>query len=107
MSAESEIDGGLDKAAVDAVVRRNKGQIQYCYERSLQSKPSLAGRVNLRWTIAASGRVSSIGVVSNSLADQNVVNCMMSKVRSWQFPKPVGGVNVKVTQYPFDLRKNF
>jgi outer membrane biosynthesis protein TonB len=106
LSAESEIEGGLDRAAVDAVVRRNQGQIAYCYEKSLQVKPSIAGRVNLHWTIAADGRVSSIGVVSNSLPDQNVVNCMMSKVKSWQFPKPVGGVNVKVTQYPFDLRKN-
>ena len=99
------IEGGLDKDQVAAVIRRNIGQITYCYEKGLQEEPSLSGRVTIDFTISNTGRVSTSKTLHSSLHDQDVENCMNQKLRTWKFPKPVGNVSVKVS-YPFILSRN-
>ncbi|MCB0390045.1 MAG: AgmX/PglI C-terminal domain-containing protein [Bdellovibrionales bacterium] len=101
---EAFIEGGLDKSQIDAVVKRNLGQVIYCYEKGLQKEPDLSGRVAVRFIIAASGKVSFAKVHSTSLRSKPVESCIVSKLKTWKFPKPYGQVNVKVT-YPFSLRR--
>lgn len=99
---EGEVNGGLTREQVEAVVRRNSGQLAYCYEKALQAQKDLRGRLTLEWVVAASGRVSSVSVASSSLRAKSVENCVVSSVKNWKFPRPVGGVNVDVS-YPFDF----
>jgi hypothetical protein len=104
MDEEATIEGGLDKDQIAAVINRNKGQIIYCYEQGLQNVPDLMGRVSVEFVISASGRISTAKVAQTSLGSKLVENCMIAKMKSWQFPKPVGSVNVDVL-YPFELRR--
>lgn len=104
MEEEALVEGGLDRDQIAAVINRHIGEVLYCYEQGLQVKPNLSGRVNERFVINAQGRVSTASVASSSLASPQVESCITSRLRSWQFPKPVGGVNVKVT-YPFMLKR--
>jgi hypothetical protein len=95
---------GLDRDQIAAVINRNKGQIIYCYEQGLQGEPTLNGRVDTDFVIEANGRISTNRVDHTSLRSQLVESCILAKMKNWQFPHPVGGVQVAV-QYPFELRR--
>ena len=101
---EALVEGGLDKDQIAAVINRHIGEVLYCYEKGLQVKPGLSGRVGVKFVINGAGRVSTAGVSSSSLRNSQVEGCIIGRLRGWQFPKPVGGVNVKV-QYPFLLKR--
>ena len=101
---EATVDGGLDRDQIIAVINRNRGQIVYCYERGLQSQPNIGGRVAVSFIIGPNGRINTANVAQSSLASKTVENCMLSKMKTWQFPRPVGNVNVDVL-YPFELMR--
>jgi len=101
---EALVEGGLDKDQIAAVINRHIGEVIYCYEKGLQVQSGLAGRVGVKFTINGSGIVSSATVANSSLNSAQVEGCVLNRLRTWKFPKPVGGVNVKV-QYPFVLKR--
>ncbi len=101
---EATVEGGLDRDQIIAVINRNRGQIVYCYERGLQSQPNIGGRVAVSFIIGPNGRINTAQVAQSSLASKTVENCMLSKMKTWQFPRPVGNVNVDVL-YPFELMR--
>lgn len=97
---EAEAVGGLDKALIAAVVQANIGQIKHCYERQLIVDPNIFGKVVAGWTINKEGLVSATSVKKTTMNNAPVENCILSKIKTWQFPKPNGGGQVLVT-YPF------
>lgn len=101
---EALVDGGLDRDQIAAVINRHLGQIIYCYEKGLQVNAKLNGRVGVNFTIGPQGIVKTASTATSSLNSPTVESCIVSKLKTWVFPKPVGGVNVKVT-YPFVLRR--
>jgi outer membrane biosynthesis protein TonB len=112
LDEEASVQGGLDRDQIAAVINRNKGQVVYCYEQGLQAFPELGGRVSIDFLINGSGRVARASVAHSSLrsssagraAAAQVENCIVGRLRTWAFPRPVGGVNVDVL-YPFELRR--
>lgn len=104
LTEEALIEGGLDKDQIAAVIQRHLGEVIYCYEKGLQVQPGLSGRVGVAFNINGGGRVSTSRVDQSSLGSKSVESCILGKLNSWKFPKPVGGVNVKVN-YPFILRR--
>lgn len=104
VDSEAVIEGGLDRDQIAAVIRRHIGQIRFCYEKGLQVEPDLNGRVAVKFIIGGHGGVNVASVAHSSLQDNSVEGCIVNRLRSWQFPKPVGNVNVKVT-YPFVLKR--
>ena len=101
---EAMVEGGLSKDQIAAVINRHIGEVIYCYEKGLQVKPGLSGRVGVKFTINGSGVVSTAAVGSSSINSAQVEGCVVNRLRGWHFPKPIGGVNVKV-QYPFVLKR--
>ena len=98
---ESTIQGSLDKELIRQVIQRNMGQIRYCYEKELQKKPDLAGKVVIRFEIAAKGNVPNAKLHTGStLRDAALSECITVRIRNWRFPEPKGGGKVIVT-YPF------
>lgn len=104
LQEEALIQGGLDRDQIDAVIKRHMGQVIYCYEKGLQVNPSVSGRVTTQFVINGGGRVSTAKIGSSSLRSSTVESCLLNKLRGWKFPRPHGGVNVKVS-YPFNLRR--
>jgi hypothetical protein len=100
LGKEALIDGGLDMDAVSEVIRRNMGQVRFCYEQGLQQDPSLAGRVGMDFTIGANGQVKVAHVGTTTLNSKQIEECVLLRLKSWKFPLPSGGVDVKVS-YPF------
>ncbi len=97
---ETVVEGGLDKDAIAEVIRRNLGQIRYCYERQLSSNRDLYGKVLVKWTIGASGEVIGQRVDTTTLKSAMVEGCILRRMASWKFPEPKGGTQVNVS-YPF------
>ncbi|MBV2167253.1 MAG: AgmX/PglI C-terminal domain-containing protein [Bdellovibrio sp.] len=104
LGAEAEVAQGLDRSAIDEVIRRNLGQVRFCYEQALQGAPNLSGRVAMGFVIGGNGLVKSAQVENSSMANKGVEDCITMRLKTWKFPVPQGGVDVKVT-YPFVLRR--
>lgn len=104
MDDEASVEGGLDRDQIIAVINRNKGQIIYCYEKGLQAQPSIGGRVAVSFVIGPAGKITQANVAESSLGSRMVEGCMIAKMKTWQFPRPVGKVNVDVL-YPFELMR--
>lgn len=104
LSEDTIVEGGLDQDQINSVVQSHLGQVVNCYEQGLQSKPNMRGRVAVYFVINPSGSVSTARVANSSVDSGRVENCIVSKLRGWKFPRPVGQVNVRVT-YPFVLKR--
>lgn len=103
LEEEIIVAGGLDRSVIERVIRRNLGDINYCYERRLNARPNLSGIFEAKFSIGANGKVMSVTSARNSLADNTLDSCIRGSIKTWQFPKPVGGTIVNVN-YPFILK---
>lgn len=97
---ETEVSGGLDKEAIAEVIRRDIGQIRYCYERQLSANKDLYGKVVIKFTIGSEGLVESQKVGSSTLNNAMVEGCILRRAAKWKFPTPKGVSSVMVS-YPF------
>ncbi|MEZ4406078.1 MAG: AgmX/PglI C-terminal domain-containing protein [Polyangiales bacterium] len=83
-------EGNLDPNAVARLIRGQLGGIRSCYERALRNNPTLSGRVEVRFTIGTSGRITSASSSGMSEAPE-VGSCVVSRIRGLVFPAPEGG----------------
>ncbi len=104
LGREAIIGGGLDRDLIADVINRNLGQVRFCYEQGLQGDPALAGRVAVDFTIGGQGQVKVASVGSTTLNSKLVEDCILLRLKTWKFPLPEGGADVKVS-YPFALRR--
>ena len=95
---------GLSRSQIAQVVRKNMGQIRFCYEQGLQMNSSLSGRVAVNWTIDSRGGVRGARIKNSSLESSSVQDCILRRLRTWKFPLPVNRKEIQVS-YPFLLRK--
>lgn len=104
LTQEATVASGLDRDQIAAVINKNLGQVRFCYEQGLQTDPQLNGRVAVAFTIGGRGAVKMASVESTSMNSKAVEDCILMRLKTWQFPLPLGGVDVNVT-YPFVLRR--
>ncbi len=97
---EATASGGIDREAIRRVIRENIRAIRTCYERELQRKPDLYGKIVLGWHIEEKGRVTKTWTVSNTLGSDDVAQCILARLKTWTFPEPPGDQVAAVT-YPF------
>jgi hypothetical protein len=98
-SGES-FSGTIDREAIRRVLKANERTIKSCYERQLNRKPDLFGKLVLTWDIAEGGRALNVHVGSNELGNAEVANCIMDKLKNWKFPDPPANQTVEVS-YPW------
>lgn len=96
--------GRLDKDAIAKVINEHLSEVQRCYEHSLLSTGAGGGRLQLEWNIGTSGAVTGARVMSSSLAQRDVPQCVLSALKRWVFPKPIGGS--VVVSYPFQFQSS-
>lgn len=93
VSAEEGDAGDLDTPdaeKVKGVVKRNTGQLKYCYEQELKADPNLAGRVEIEWVVTG-GRVTSANVLVNTTGNSQLGTCIVGKIKRWTFPAEIEG----------------
>ena len=97
------ITGALSKDEITKVLKRHQNEVRSCYDQALRIKPTLEGKVVVKFIIDGKGDVALAEIASDTLNDENLKACMMNVVRSWKFPEPKGGGNVTVT-YPWSFK---
>jgi len=96
----SEGEGDTAHEIVRRIVRRHIDEVKACYAQELSRQPKLAGRIDVRFTVAASGQISAASVQRSTMGNARVEGCTVEAVRRWAFPPPLGGGSV-VIAYPF------
>jgi hypothetical protein len=94
------LPGGLGKEQIRRTIQRHVNEVRHCYERALQSNPSLSGRVTVQFLIAPTGAVQSAVPVAgrSDLGSADATACVASAVQRWDFPQAAAPTMVT---YPF------
>lgn len=92
--------GGLEKQAIQSVLRAVHGQLQTCYERELARRPDLGGILRLDFTVHPSGLVSQVTPGDSSLASPGVIACALERARRFRFPEETKGIATSF-QFPW------
>jgi len=96
--AAPPIPQGDERRSIGDYIRDNSSEIRDCYARRLAERPTLSGKMVTRFDIGPSGRV--IGAMADGIADRELVLCVVTAVRKWEFDKPQSGGKLRVA-YPF------
>ncbi len=94
-----KITGFLDANSIRQTIMRRMGMIKYCYEKVLKKNPQLHGKVVVKFTINAKGRVTKYSIESSTLNNEEVEGCVLRVIRRLRFPPPKEGGEVTVS-YP-------
>jgi len=84
-------DPRLPPETVRRVVRQSSGRFLGCVRRGLRDDPRVRGRVVIRFTIRADGRVSRAEEELATLADREARRCLLSSFFDLRFPAPPEG----------------
>lgn len=96
LTSQAEID-----KMVKTAMKRNMGQIKYCYESALRTTPNLAGRWTFNFTINTDGTTANISVKGDTMRDSNFEACLAGRVRNWAF-QPINKPQPVTFSLPFD-----
>lgn len=88
-----------DKNNIRQVVGAKQNAIKYCFEKELQTKPNLSGKIMAQWNIALDGAVMKPSIASTTMNDSTVEGCIVRVIERMRFQPPNGGICV--IQYPF------
>ncbi len=99
----SQIGGKIDAHSVERLFRRKQSAIKICYERILKTNPNIHGKITLIIVIGLSGQVQSVMVRANETGNSRLAACVISRVRSWHFPRPKG--SPVTVMYPLLFQK--
>jgi outer membrane biosynthesis protein TonB len=89
---------GDERRGIGDYIRDNSGDVRECYARRLQERPTLQGKLVVRFDIGPRGKV--IGATAEGIADRELVLCVVTAVRKWEFDKPQAGGKLRIA-YPF------
>jgi outer membrane biosynthesis protein TonB len=92
------IPQGDERRAIGDYIRDNSAEIRDCYAKRLVDRPTLQGKLVARFDIGPHGKV--IGATAEGIADRDLVLCVVTAVRKWEFDKPQNGGKLRVA-YPF------
>jgi len=86
---------------IELVFQKNKGSIFSLYNRALRKDPTLQGKVVVELTIAPSGQVTRVRIVSSDLKNSELEQKLMARIKLFRF-KP-GNVDTLIVKYPIDF----
>ena len=83
--------GGIEKDTLDTIIRNHIKPIRLCYEQELKTQSALSGNIETHFVITASGKVSTVNIVSTTLNNAHVQKCLTDTLIDVIFPASTGG----------------
>jgi TonB family protein len=83
VAASTEKINARDQDTVAAILAKHKPAIQDCYQHGLRRNYSLKGKVVVRFVVTPQGAVSDAEVISSTLNDSKVEDCMLDRIKRW------------------------
>lgn len=101
-SAPQDLDPvDLDPQAVAAKIRQYRGALVACYEAALKRNATLSGKITLRFSVNALGKVSHVEIEVDTMHDEDFAKCIVDRASTWRFPPPKSGSGDVQFAYPF------
>ncbi len=97
---EESFSSTIDREAIRRVIQANLKAIKACYEKQLNRRPDLFGKLVIEWDIGDGGRVMRAHVKSSELSAPEVGSCVVTHLKTWTFPTPPTNNEVTVS-FPF------
>jgi hypothetical protein len=96
--------GALTREEIDKVIKSRAGLLRACYQKELERKPSLQGKVVVSFAIGEDGKVTGAKLAepATTLDDEVVTSCIVRQFQRMLFP--ARGAVAKVT-YPLIFSK--
>lgn len=91
---------GEEKKLIGEYIISHTSDVRDCYEKRLEQRKTLQGKLVARFDIGPSGRV--IGATADGIGDAELVACVVQAVRKWEFEKPESGGKLRIA-FPFKL----
>lgn len=86
---------------IELVFDKNKGSIFALYNRALRRNPTLQGKLVLQLTIAPSGVVTAVEILSSELDDEEMQRKLVQRIKMFQFEEK--DVATVTTTKPIDF----
>lgn len=96
-----KVTGRLPPEVIKRIVRVNVGRYRLCYEGGLRKNPSLSGELTVKLVIGRDGAVSGVSKLASTVADAEVVSCIVRSFHGLSFPQPEGGI--VIVEVPLQL----
>jgi TonB family protein len=93
--------GGRSRNSIMAVVFQNLSALRYLYNNRLNSKPGLKGKITVKFAVDEFGNVLHCEIVESSIADSELEQKVVAKIRAWRFEKIDKPGDVTEIVYPF------
>lgn len=96
--------GATGKRGAEEITRvfdKNKGAIFNIYNRALRTNPALSGKVVVQLTIAPSGEVTRVTILSSELGDSDLERKLELRIKRFKFSQ--ADVAEIVVTYPIDF----
>jgi hypothetical protein len=101
LGIESEI-GGLNEKQVQSTFQRAAGKLTACFSKGAERIPYLAGEIAFKLRINHDGQVRWAYVKESTLGDRTTEECMLSALKSVEWPKPEGGEGLAENSFTFE-----
>ena len=91
VTVKTEIDTSTlpqtgDIRGLGAFLNQRKNSLEHCYTAAAKARPTLAGKLMLRITLAGAGKPSEVEVDDETLGSDRVSSCVRTVVSNWTFP---------------------
>jgi len=94
--------GDLAPPLVAAAINPHLGEVKACFLPGVtEAKPAIKGKLIVHFTVATSGAVTAAKVVKSETAFPAGDQCVIAALKKWTFPKPTGGAEAVIPDYPF------
>jgi hypothetical protein len=97
--------GKLNQDLLFKALTYGRQNLQLCFELAAKRHNVKDIQMDWEWRIQPNGLASAIKLLSSSIEDQVLIDCIREKVAQIPFPKPDGGP--VVVRYPFEYSPSF
>ena len=91
----------MDKGAIRDYIEGNRYQLKLCYDVALRRDHAAQGTMEWSFRIDTRGQIYEIALISSTIKDEKMAQCIRQKLSKWRFPRPRHG-SVEI-RYPFQF----
>lgn len=91
LKPQEPLVGIINPSLIEAVIEKNKFDVQLCFEYALRKNEQLGGAMSFKWRLDSRGEISDIALLSTTMADRQLEKCVQKKIAAWKFPRPSRG----------------
>jgi hypothetical protein len=94
--ATPQINGGLKEEDLAKAIAAATPDMQRCYQKGIEKKADLAGKMHVRLSVKADGKIDHATDMESQIPDKEVVGCILKLFDAMKVPPPPGPATAMV-----------